>query len=268
MCLANDNNFSYLKERSVSAFPGEKVTIKVRVVGQLNWSVPGIVHVESSENLQLLTSEDIPFYSLYGELNITVASKLNHSSTKHNLSLHVGVGNSFVIFTEYSSIPPPRVYFYLKPCPMGFALQQNEDGKYLCSCKCCFENKIIKFCKLDNQSSVIVKTANTWIGHEQVHGEMSFISGDVPWNTAIKIKKLNWNSRISSVITTGVASCPSGWSMMLGTSRCSDTCSNLTLLLILPILLVGLLLIITISGLDLTITRGIINGVIFYANIL
>ena len=55
---------------------------------------------------------------------------------------------------------------------------------------------------------------------------------------------------------------------MSGTSRCNDTCSNLTLLLILPILLVGLLLIIMISCLDLTITRGTINGVIFYTNIL
>ena len=273
VCLANDNNFSCLKERSVSAFPGENVTIKVRVVGQLNGSVPGIVHVESSENLQLLTSEDIPFDSAsFGELNIAVASKLNHSSTKHDISLHVGVGNSFVIFTEYSSIPPPRVYFYLKPCPMGFALQQNEDGKYLCSCKCCFENKIIKSCKLDNQSSVIVKKANTWIGHEQVNGEMSFISGDCPLDYCNKNKEVELEQQDlqcnhnRSGIMCGL--CPSGWSMMLGTSRCSDTCSNLTLLFILPILLVGLLLIITISGLDLTITRGTINGVIFYANIL
>ena len=94
----------------------------------------------------------------------------------------------------------------------------------------------------------------------------------VPWITAIKNKEVeldqqdlqcNYNR---SGIMCGL--CPSGWSMMLGTSRCSDTCSNLTLLLILPILLVGLLLIVTISGLDLTITRGTINGVIFYANIL
>ena len=90
----------------MSAIPCEHVTIKVRVVGHINGSLPGIVHVESSENLQLLTRADIPFYnaSLCGELNVTVAAKLNDSSTsRHNLSLHVGVGNSYVIFTEYSS---------------------------------------------------------------------------------------------------------------------------------------------------------------------
>ena len=106
VCLVNDNYFSCLKERNISAFPGEHVTIKVRVVGLLNGSLPGIVHVESSENLQLLTRADIPFYnaSLCGELNVTVAANLNDSSTsRHNLSLYIGVGNSFVIFTEYSS---------------------------------------------------------------------------------------------------------------------------------------------------------------------
>ena len=115
---------------------------------------------------------------------------------------------------------------HLKHCPMGFALRQNEDGKYLCnlcSCKCCFENIIIKSCKLDNQSSVIVKKENTWIGHEQVNGEMSFISGDCSLDYCNKNKEVELEQQDlqcnhnRSGIMCGL--CPSGWSMMLGTSR-------------------------------------------------
>ena len=96
-----------------------------------------------------------------------------------------------------------------------------------------------------------MKKANTWIGHEQVNGEMSFISGDCPLDYCNKNKEVELEQQDlqcnhnRSGIMCGL--CPSGWSMMLGTSQCSDTCSNLTLLLILPILLVGLLLTIVIS---------------------
>ena len=106
--------------------------------------------MEISENLQPLTRADMLFYnaSLYGELNFAVAAKQNHSS------ITVDIPFPFTLELE-------TVLLHSQ-----FALQLNEDGKYIYNYKCCFKIKIIKSCKLDNQSSVIVKKENIWIAHD------------------------------------------------------------------------------------------------------
>ena len=54
---------------------------------------------------------------------------------------------------------------------------------------------------------------------------------------------------------------------MLATSRCLD-CSNASLALIVVFLFAGVLLVFVLFALNLTISEGTINGLIFYANII
>ena len=53
---------------------------------------------------------------------------------------------------------------------------------------------------------------------------------------------------------------------MLGTSNCKK-CSNRWLLLLLPLGLAGVALVVCLMVLNLTVSMGTINGLIFYANI-
>jgi len=57
-----------------------------------------------------------------------------------------------------------------------------------------------------------------------------------------------------------------GYSVALGTSRCLK-CSNITLLLLIPLAAAGLALVFILMVLNLTVSTGTINGLIFYANI-
>ena len=61
--------------------------------------------------------------------------------------------------------------------------------------------------------------------------------------------------------------CEEGYSLTLGDGKCVQ-CSNTYLLLILPLALSGLFLVIILFALNLTVTEGSINGIIFYANVL
>ena len=61
-------------------------------------------------------------------------------------------------------------------------------------------------------------------------------------------------------------SCPDGFSAVLGSNRCLK-CSNAYVALFLIFILLGILLIFTISFLRITITAGYVNGALFYANI-
>ena len=65
---------------------------------------------------------------------------------------------------------------------------------------------------------------------------------------------------------TRCGACRTNYSLVLGSSRCSQ-CSNIYLLLLLPFALAGPLLLIFLLKCNLTVSTGHINGIIFYANI-
>ena len=61
--------------------------------------------------------------------------------------------------------------------------------------------------------------------------------------------------------------CQPGLSLALGSAQCLK-CSNKYLALLIPFALAGVVLVLFIKLLDLTVSRGLINGLIFYANII
>ena len=60
--------------------------------------------------------------------------------------------------------------------------------------------------------------------------------------------------------------CPDGLSLVLGSSKCLH-CSNLYLLLVIAFALAGLILVIFLIVCNLTVSEGMINGLVFYANV-
>lgn len=276
VCLVDESNFTCVKKKQgMSIFPGQTVKLKVRVVGQSNGSVPGIIHIDYPQGTVLLSGNDKKAVNLSGEyVEFRLASNnLSANYEEQYFTFHVGVGSSFVIFTEQSRFPPAEIYFRFIPCPNGFALIP-QNGSYICDCKKLFPNFIEK-CRLDDKAALISKNDNAWIGIKNIRGHQMFLSAKCPLDycnhtysqVSLADSKQDMQCKYNRVgILCG--SCPSGWSMMFGTLQCNQHCSNLSILLVIPILLAGLLLFILASYLDITVTGGTINGMIFYANIL
>ena len=67
---------------------------------------------------------------------------------------------------------------------------------------------------------------------------------------------------------TGIlcSQCKHHLSMIFGSSRCME-CTNMHILLTILVLVAGIVLVVSIYLLDLTVTNGTINGIIFYANV-
>lgn len=61
--------------------------------------------------------------------------------------------------------------------------------------------------------------------------------------------------------------CQTNYSLAIGSSNCLPNCSDTYLLLLLVFAVDGVLLVLFIKFLNLTITQGMVNGLIFYANI-
>ena len=155
-----------------------------------------------------------------------------------------------------------EVFIHLNACPLGFVKKQNicQCQLYLLSCRvqCNFS-----LCTVN-------RNAEQWIGlmsptmNVVVHNHCPY---DYCKSNALSLNLSNSDEQCSfsrSGILCG--RCQTGLSHVLGTSNCKR-CSNWWLLLTLVFALAGVALVAGLMLLNITVSTGTINGLIFYANI-
>ena len=159
---------------------------------------------------------------------------------------------------------PLNITVYLKDCPQGFYLSHTSGS---CVCDPVLDAGIVQ-CNINNQS--IMRPANSWIGFVTTDGVMFHPSCPrgycLPQDVSIT---RNTSDSQCQPHRTGLlcGECEEGYSLTLGYGQC-DECINTYLLLILPLAVAGLLLVAILFVLNLTVTDGSINGLIFYANVI
>ena len=202
--------------------------------------------------------------------------KIAHQSQLINI---IGNHSNTVNYTIISSIPDNnrcelfltatpflnQIYdvFYVKllPCPVGFTL---KDGK--CNCDPILPSSIDK-CYIDY--STIRRPANTWIiAYSQTKYLISDCPMDycLPYSSNINLLHPDLQCQFNR---TGIlcSQCQHHLSMVFGSSRCME-CTNVHIIFIITIIIVaGIILVVLLYLLNLTVTNGIINGIILYSNI-
>ena len=236
-----------------SAYPGDDFTLCLAVVGTMNGTVPGIIYAKFPPSFPQASLGDLQDTQLNKYAN---CNNFTYTVQSSQTSVHL-----FLTATPYSPVLNIRVD--LKACPTGFALNNG-------ACKC--NHVLIQEgidCFINNQS--ILRQANTWIGFSTCETGVVFsehcphgyclphdvyLSGDDPDMQCADNR-------------TGVlcGQCVKNYSLTLGGQKCSE-CSNLYLLLLFPLAASGLVLVAVLFVLNLTVTEGSINGLIFYANVI
>ena len=157
--------------------------------------------------------------------------------------------------------------FYVKllPCPVGFTLQSG-----VCNCDPVFSTYTDK-CYIDH--SAIEYSANTWVtAHTSYTNNTEYLISNCPMDYC-----LPYSSKINLLYPdtqcqfnrTGIlcSQCQYPFSMVFGSSRCIK-CNNLYIILIsIIVITAGIVLVVLLYLLNLTVTNGTINGIIFYANV-
>ena len=172
------------------------------------------------------------------------------------------------IFIGLSEIPE-MFYVQIKPCPVGFTLQ----NKKACYCDPLLNNDEVSITSCDVNNGTILHPANSWISAVTVNNSHSYnVSSQCPFDYCLPYSShLNLSNPDSQCQfkRSGVvcAECQQGLSTVFGSSRCKQ-CSNFYLLLIIPIAIAGVVLVIMLFTFNLTATNGIINTLIFYVNII
>ena len=238
---------------TVEYFPGEEFGVSVVGVGQKDGTVPVVTRA------LFLYSPSKEFVRRAGRTCTENRFRVASSLTMEPLLISV---------PEESHQPTTnslQIYVFLKhPCPIGFGFNNVTE---ICDCDIRLRERNMT-CNIDTR--VIKRTPPHWLSN---YSDFLLLHDHCPFDycKTSSVPIIMKESNISKQCAFNrygrlCGQCKRGLSAVFGTSRCR-LCSNIYLLLIFPIAVVGLLLVVFLFLLNLTVAEGTINGLIFYANV-
>ena len=279
VCLCTDGlPDCNITQYNVTAYPGETFQIPAVAVGQRFGTVPYPVE---SRFTSVHSSSPPQMKPLQGTQRVRgVCTKLSYTilSRHQKEEMVLSVDKSNLPYKNAADLPSwalkavllqftdLRVYIWLHPCPLGFVLYNSS-----CTCHPQLQQHEIS-CNIDTQNfrrpspmwinvTVINASQNGIILHE--HCPFDYCK---PESFDLNLEDPDEQCAFNrSGILCGA--CQQNLSHVFGTSACRD-CSSLWALLWVPLIaLAGVALVVLLIVLNLTVSVGTINGLIFYANI-
>ena len=280
-----------------SIYPGQSINISAVVVGQDFGTVAGSVYAQF---LHISPPESTPQLESWQRVQLVTQQNCNNLS--YTIFKQSGAVTAVLVLTAHDSHvsqyifsdidpelwkdryktsdiepivhrdSPVYVNISFLPCPPGFMLTTDPKSKHhLCDCDRLLQQMHGIQCHIQDQT--IGRSGLLWVGtisHSGTNGTV-VASQYCPLDYCKKIEsnvtlskpdsQCNFNH--SGILCGG---CQPGLSLALGSAQCLPCCNNYLALLI-PLTLAGPVLVAVIKLLDLTISQGTLNGLIFYANI-
>lgn len=257
--------------------PGQSFKLQAVAVGQREGVVPSIVittfsdkngNLGEGQNVQRVNREctTLNFTVFSKQTLVTVTLKVQNVITPDYKckAYHLPI----VLFQEFS------VNIGLKTCPLGFLF--NDTFK---KCICLNSIQAKSGLNCDTEHYYIVRAKHMWLAAvfehnvSQHHGII--VHDQCPFDycrtdSEFLSFKLEFPNDQCSFHRSGIicGACQHNLSQVLGTSNCMN-CSNIMILAIIPAtIMAGILLVAFLMFFNLTVSRGTINGLIFYANII
>ena len=296
--------FKTMKNNEHGIYPGQTLVISAVVVGQNFGTVAGSVYAQfvklpSTDNTpqlaQIQDSQGVEhtkcnqlqytIYSQPGDITLMltavklkqtyiVASKIlaeaNRDYTSYLNNEPKPFPQDMLEFPVYINIP-------LQPCPPGFALTHGHPVKCVCvrqlsqlpGVTCHIEDVtfyrsgLVWVWQLGNANN----TDNETLGQANV-ASAKYCPFNYCRNYGLRISLSRYDHQCNfNHSGTVCGGCRHGLSLALGSAQCLQ-CSNTYLLLFIPFAVAGPVLVAFIKVLDITISHGLINDLIFYANII
>ena len=279
ICLCDNHgipqcqNRSYLY-KSYTVHPGETFTISAVIVGGDFGATVGTIHagfLNPAANSYFLRPT-----SQYGQaveskhcttLNYTIYTNQTNSTTTMYLSSQQMMDIYDVMFySHYDYYTPVFLNITILPCPSGFILTKDPPR---CSCTKVLTNKLVK-CDITDGIRYVSWSGNIWI---HISNDRITFTDYCPLNYCIMSAKwIDLKRDPDSQCAFNRAGrlcggCKDGYSLAIGSSHCIHCPNNNNLSLLIFFAAAGFLLVFLIGALNLTVSQGMINGLIFYANI-
>ena len=257
---------------STNVFPGQEFPIRLAVISTFQRGVvPGEVRAFSvtpqgalGEN-QLSQASSKPYCEDFYYSARTTEEKATFLLTIKQSLLDAQLVSSPWLYTYCS---PLNITVHLMDCPVGFSLSPTNGT---CACDPMLDGSGVQ-CIINNQS--FLRPTSSWIGFidespSNMTGVMFHPNCPIGYCSNEVSITSNTSDSQCQPHRTGLlcGECEEGYSLTLGDGKCAK-CSNTYLLLVLPFAVAGLLLVAVLFALNLTVTEGSINGLIFYTNVI
>lgn len=259
VCLCDNNSrpLCQLRNKTFTRAPGEVIdSITVAAVGTADGLTDGILEITDE-----LVTFDQKVSAQCIQINYTIrVADIGINMTKISLS---PIG-----YTSYvpRTFLPLELIVSIKPCAHGFHLSSD---KYVCQC----DSRVSSVAKCHSSSGTVTRGGNMWLAYNEpdscttVHNGCPFDyceTGSITFSLSDPDTQcsLNRAGRLCGGCTTN-------YSLSLGSNKCQQCSANVisTPLLVILFALAGIALIALLIALNLTVSVGTINGLIFYANI-
>ena len=261
LCEADTVNCSTLSTTNKQVYSGQPFNVTVALVGFGGGVNSGSFIMNTSNDLELIYSANSNFVANRSCKTFVYTPKLSHS-TNNQFNVTLNISNSL--------IPDGflNISLTILPCPSGLVLDTDTKS---CVCDSVITHKVPGIrCNVSWMPHPIQYSQSNWIGYYNplnctiAHSGCPFdycVSSSVTFSLNESDLQCNYNR---SGILCG--QCKPGLSLMLGSNKCSQ-CSNDWLALIPVFAISGVLLVVLLIALNLTVSVGSINGLLFYANI-
>ena len=250
--------------------PGQPFKIDVVAVGQWNGVVPANIQIKFNETSNAIVKAN-EYIQTVGRNCTTLTYTFMFMKQYEIVSMQV-------ITTDRNPVTEKNLKLLLlfKNCTLGFTFA-NESNTCVCN-KVLTDHNI----ECDIETLTIKRQSPKWINATFDHLLSSDQSGvivhdhcpydycEVFINRAIQSLNLNHPDKQCVFNRSGIlcGGCQTNFSQVLGTSKCK-MCTNAGFpLIVFLIALAGIALVVCLMLLNITVTVGTINGLIFYANIL
>ena len=276
-CTANTaRGYQCRVKHNFTIYPGQTHPLKLVLVGKTSDTVPGTIVAnikdgfsKSSGNLPALPSlqrtQSIGKTCKY--LNFTIFSNNSEEILQLSAKGNVKHCNDFKLSLWSRGSGCTLLYKHritLKQCPIGFTLRNGE-----CICNTVLQMYPKIHCDINTQT--IYCPTPYWIHADNnsnvaVHKHCPFdycTSQDIPQLDLLQPDDQCANNRSGTLC----GHCRNNLSLVLGSSQCRK-CSNTWLLLLVVFAIAGVLLILILTLLNMTVSKGTINGLIFFVNII
>ena len=289
VCLCNDHgqpmcadvNYIFVNQ---TRFPGEKFNISAVVVGYEFGTVSSEIYanfiprpngtsfMNPKVSIQTVDSKQCSnlTYSVHSVHDETIVLTATAASLKFydssDVSYSIYEFNSTKVIPDVLLTTPVLINVAIDACPPGF---NTSAPPITCDCNTLLQNNNINTCIVENGRGLISRSGAQWLG---IQNNEVIVSKYCPFNycrtKSIPIDLVDSDKQCSDR-RTGIlcGHCMDNCSMILGSTQCWPCSDDRYLSLLLAFIAAGFILVLVIKYLDLTVTNGTLNGLIFYANI-
>ena len=262
---------------SHKVIPGRSFTISVTAldtVGSVGYSselVSNAYNVSSGTMFQLNEDQVTREFSVGNRRCVDVDFTI-YVHTKDESLLNATKGNLtlLVAIPRFITIP----FDFVEKCPTGFVLD-GINKQYACVCNTFLTEVSSHTFSCDQYSGLIMPTRErSWLA--AINDDIQYVHSCSPTLCNYEVGDVSLNlSAVNhgDILCTnnhagrGCGECLDGYSRVFGTDSCKE-CENAWLVTILLYALLGIVLIVFLFLLKFTVTVGVINGLVFFCNVM